>query len=296
MARRILLVDDTRAVITAIRRDLEERGVGVDAVAPAEAVAKAGEGNHCAALVRGAQAGGGLVESLRRADPHLPIVLLLVDAAEARAVDRAEADAVLEAPFTASGVASVCALAARLRERSVRISELETRAAARPGGSRDLEFLKRLLLAEVKRSKRYGYPLSLALVAVDGWEEKAAKLAPRTRTQALGTILGAISGTLRDIDVAVPFSGERFVVVMPHTKADGGLRVARRLAAVVRDRESSPRLTASVGVATHGGDGTVSFGGLVKRAGEALARARAAGGDRAEPADPVKKRDRISIA
>jgi hypothetical protein len=39
----------------------------------------------------------------------------------------------------------------------------------------------------------------------------------------------------------------------------------------------------------------VSFGGLVKRAGEALARAVEKGGDRAEPADPPKKRDRISI-
>ena len=91
----------------------------------------------------------------------------------------------------------------------------------------------------------------------------------------------------------VPGSGERLVVVMPHTKAEGGLRVARRLAAVVRERKWTPRLTVSVGVATHGGDGTVSFGGLVKRAGEALERARAAGGDRAEAADPVKKRDRI---
>ena len=60
-------------------------------------------------------------------------------------------------------------------------------------------------------------------------------------------------------------------------------------------RTSGPRLTASVGVATHGGDGTVSFGGLVKRASDALGRARAAGGDRAEPADPPKKRERISI-
>jgi GGDEF domain-containing protein len=50
-----------------------------------------------------------------------------------------------------------------------------------------------------------------------------------------------------------------------------------------------------VGVATHDGDGTVSFAGLVKRAGDALARARAQGGDRAEAADPPRKRDRISF-
>jgi GGDEF domain-containing protein len=82
---------------------------------------------------------------------------------------------------------------------------------------------------------------------------------------------------------------------MPHTKGDGALRVARRLCARVREAGAAPRVTVSVGVAAHAGDGTVSFAGLVKRAGEALERARAHGGDRAEPADPPKRRDRISI-
>jgi len=268
----------------------------VDAAAPAEAVARTAPGRHCAALVRGTPEADGIVAALRKADPHLPVVLLLMDRREAPpGAKAAGADAVLVAPLTASAVGSVCDLAAKLRERSERVAELEVRLARRGNGRQDFEFLKRLLLAEVKRSKRYGYPLSLALVALDGWPESAAGLSARARTALLASILGTISGTLRDIDIAVPFSGERFVVVMPHTRADGGLRVARRLAAVVRDREGPPKLTASVGVATHGGDGTVSFGGLVQRAGQALARARAAGGDRAEPADPVKRRDRISI-
>jgi GGDEF domain-containing protein len=100
---------------------------------------------------------------------------------------------------------------------------------------------------------------------------------------------------VRDIDVAVPLTAERLVVHKPHIPAEGPLREAPRLCAVMRDHEARPRVTVSVGVASHPGDRTVSFGALVKRAGEALARARAAGGDRAEPADPPKKRDRISI-
>jgi GGDEF domain-containing protein len=71
--------------------------------------------------------------------------------------------------------------------------------------------------------------------------------------------------------------------------------VARRLCALVRDRPGLPQLTASVGVATHPGDGTVSFATLVKRASDALRRGRVAGGDRVEVADPPKKRERISI-
>jgi diguanylate cyclase (GGDEF)-like protein len=291
MPRRILLADDTRAVVAALQRDLEERGFAVDAVSPADA--RVAPGRYGVAIVRGAD----LVTALRAADPVLPIVALFADRKEAAASPDANgADAVLVGPITASAAGAVCALAGRVRDLSARIASLEAKHARRTAAGPDLDFLKRLLAIEVKRSRRYGHAISLALVAIDGWGSIAAPLSPRARTALLAGVLGVVTASLRDIDVAVPSADERLVVVMPHTKAEGALRVARRLCACVREREGVPKVTASVGVATHPGDGTVSFGGLVRRAGEALARARAQGGDRAEPADPPKKRDRISIA
>lgn len=280
--------------MTAVKADLEERGCEVEAVPPAAAPGKLAQARYDAVLVRGAPGAEVLVAALRGGDPLLPVIVLFLDRREARASPdvQAAADGVLVGPLTASAVGTLCEFAGKLRDGVERVAELEAALAQRSEERKDLAFLKRLLFVEVKRSKRYGYPLSLALVEVDGWEAHAA---PRERSRLLAELLGLVTGSLRDIDVAVPFSGERLVVVMPHTKADGALRVARRLCAKIRERTAPPKLTASVGVATHGGDGTVSFSGLVKRAGEALARARAAGGDRAEPAEPPKKRDRISI-
>jgi GGDEF domain-containing protein len=82
---------------------------------------------------------------------------------------------------------------------------------------------------------------------------------------------------------------------MPHTATAGGLQVARRICGRVRERASSIPLSVSIGLASHDGHGTVSFGALVKRASESLAAAREAGGDRAVSAEPMKRRDRISI-
>ncbi len=82
---------------------------------------------------------------------------------------------------------------------------------------------------------------------------------------------------------------------MPHPPSSGGLLVARRMVNRVRERTTTMPVTVSVGVASHEGQGTVSFGSLVKRAAEALAQARTAGGDRAVGAEPPKRRDRISI-
>jgi GGDEF domain-containing protein len=292
MARRILVVDGSEAVIAALRRDLEFPGREVVAAPPGDAPDRAAGAKFAAAIVRGT-AGADAVAALRAVDPALPVVVLFLDRKEASLHPGVKGDAVLVGPLAPSAVAATCTLAEELRARGERIVELE-RLRMTPA-QRELEFLKRLLFVEVHRSKRYGFPLSLALLAVDGWAALAPKLGGKGRTALLAELLGVVRGTLRDIDVAVPFSEERLLVLMPHTKGDGGLRVARRLCALVRDRRGAPSVTASAGVAAHDGDGTVSFGGLVKRAGEALGRAVAAGGDRAEPADPPKKRDRISI-
>jgi len=295
MARRILVADDSRAVVAAIMRDLVEDGREVVAVSPGAAAATAAASRFATALVRGT-AGARVLAALRAADPHLPIVVLFIDRNEAALHPGVKGDAVLVGPLTASAISTACRMGEELRNRAERIAELEARLT-RPGRTqRDLDFLKRLLLVEVKRSRRYGFPISLALLAVDRWEEVVKDLSgAKERTALLAELLGVASGTLRDIDIAVPFSEERLLVLMPHTKEDGALKVARRLCALVRDRTRGPKVTISAGVAAHAGDGTISFGSMVKRATEALARAKEAGGDRAEPAEPPKKRDRISI-
>ncbi len=298
MPRRILLADDPGPVVTAVKRDLEERGWEVEAVPPAQAVESAAASRYDAAIVHGTRRAAGVVAAMRSADPLLPVIVLFLDRKDARALSAAaeSADGVLVAPLTASAVGTICTLAGRLRDASERAARAEgALARVEPPGDRGLAFLKKLLFVEVKRSKRYGYPLSLALVEVDGWPAITASLPPAGRTALLADLLGVVTATLRDIDLAVPFSGERLLVLMPHTAAEGALRASHRLCAALRERKGRPALTVSVGVATHGGDRTVSFGGLVKRAGEALLRARAAGGDRAEPAEPPKKRSRISI-
>ncbi len=298
MPRRILLADEPGPVATAVRRDLVERGCEVDAIPPAQAVDRAASSRYDAALVHGTRKAAGVVAAMRAADPLLPVIVLFLDRkeAQARAAAAASADGVLVGPLTASSVGTVCAFAGKLRDAAERAAAAEAVVARRePAADRGLAFLKKLLFVEVKRSKRYGYPLSLALVEVDGWPDGAGRAGAAERTALLAGVLRTVTATLRDIDLAVPFSGERLLVLMPHTAAEGALQAARRLCAAIRERKDAPPLTVSVGVAAHPGDRTISFGGLVKRAGDALAKARAAGGDRAEPAEPVKKRSRISI-
>jgi diguanylate cyclase (GGDEF)-like protein len=186
-------------------------------------------------------------------------------------------------------------LAERLGSARRRAAELEVLAGRRGEGARELAFLKRTLLLEVKRSKRYGFPVALSLFAVDGWSLAAKELGPEGAAALLGGLLAQLRSSIRDIDQVVPFGEDRMLVLMPHTPPAGALRVTARLVAKIRAREQTPRVTVSAGVAGHAGGGTVSFGSLVKRAAQALARARDQGGDRAEPAEPPPKRNRVSM-
>jgi len=297
MAGRILVAIESKPVVAVLRRDLEPAGFAIDAVPPAAAAGKVDPARHEVALVRAAAGAELVVTALRRADPHLAVVALFFDDEEAQAYPGAlGADGLLVGPLTPSQVAGTCALAARLTAARRQAAEQARTAAPRAAaGATDLAFLKRLLFVEVKRSRRYGFPLSLALIAVDRWEELSEQLGPRARASLLGELTGVVASAVRDIDVSVPFSDDRLVVLMPHTATAGGLQVARRICGRVRERASSIPLSVSIGLASHDGHGTVSFGALVKRASEALTAAREAGGDRAVSAEPMKRRDRISM-
>jgi diguanylate cyclase (GGDEF)-like protein len=294
MPGRILVVEESRPVLAALRRGAQAAGFRADASSMASAPEKHDPERHAAAIVRAGPRAAALVATLRRADPTLAVLALYEDEEQAEARGGAEAlgaDGVLVGPLTSAAIASACALAARVREQARRIAALEAVPAATAAVRGELEFLKRLLFLEVRRSRRYRYPIGLALVALDFWPVAAARMGKRARTRLLGEVLGVFSAAIRNIDVAVPFAEDRFVVLMPHTRAEGALEVSRRLCARIREREGTPRVTASAGVAAHHGEGPVSFSALVKRARDALSRAQAAGGDRAE-GEPPRRRGR----
>jgi two-component system cell cycle response regulator len=294
MAQRILVIEESGPVVTALRRHLEGAAFRVEVATPDEALAALEPGTFSVAVVRPEVAGGaGFLEALRAADPRLPVVLLFHDEAEAGR-EELSADGLLVAPLSRPVVVSLCRAMARLHAQGRRIAELE-RERPSAGGIYDYEFFKKLLLMEIKRSRRYRYPVSLALASVDRWKEVSARMEPRVRTGLLGDLLGLVAGAVRDIDLALLYNEERLLVFMPHTPAAGAMEVAQRLVKRVRTWHGGVDVTASVGVATFHGQGTMSFSTLVRSASDALLAGQQAGGDRAVHAGGRSRRERVSL-
>lgn len=280
MAHRILLLDGSPPLVAALRRFLKGTDLELQ-VAATGGIAGIDLANVSVAAIRpGTPGGRSAFAALRAADPTLPVVLLADE--EDETGERLAADGTLVAPLTRTAVIDLLGALARLRAETVKNRGLTQKLAANPSAPPDYEFFKKLLLVEVKRSRRYHYPVSLALLAVDGWAERAARLDEALRSAMLGEVLALVASGVRDIDLPLLYDAERILVFMPHTDALGARTAADRL---VRKAKAHPGgLTASVGVASYAGEGTMSFSALVRGAAEALLVAQSKGGDRAEHA------------
>ncbi len=287
MAHRILLLDASPPLVAALRRYLKGADFEVQVAAPGSLEAIDLASVAVAAVRPGTKEGRAAFDRIRAADHTLPIVLLGDEEDEAGA--RLPADGTLVAPLTRTAVVSLFRALARLRAETELGRTLARQAAENPSGLPDHEFFKKLLLIEVKRSRRYHYPVSLAMVAVDGWAERVGKLAEALRSALLGELLALVASGVRDIDLPLLYDHEHILVFMPHTDALGARTAAERL--VKRARTHPGDLTVSVGVASYGGEGNMSLATLVRGALEALAEARKGGGDRAAQSTGRRKRE-----
>ena len=295
----ILVAEPAAPVSGALRRFLESANHEVTVASDVqEALMRVRELAPALVLasVTGNFDGEGLCRQVKEEAPGTPVLLLYLpeeEQPEARAA-AVGAEACLVGPLKRATVVSCVSLMMQLAKARETVSVVRTelqmqglrREAGGPSGaSPDLDFLKRLLFMEIKRSRRYRYPIAYLLLEPDRYVERVAALTAIQRTAVMAELLRRITEGLRDIDVAVPFAEGRFIVFLPHTPSEGAMVVAERLLQRVKEVEAVPGLTASLGLAvfepsTAKGQAQVSFGTLMKEAGDALRRAQSAGGDR----------------
>ncbi|MCA3010763.1 MAG: diguanylate cyclase, partial [Myxococcaceae bacterium] len=178
----------------------------------------------------------------------------LVLAAQAKGFKAAFADAVVPLPLS-------------LNDFKVRLKEWERCSApdTKPGAPRPgdgildpttnfytFNHFKEVLFVEVKRARRYGFPLALAVLAFDPLE---GPVVDRVQGQLMSGLALAIRRSLRDTDYPVQYSPDRVLLLMPHTDLAGSLIVARRIcervarASLQADDERVLHPTISIGVA-----------------------------------------------
>jgi diguanylate cyclase (GGDEF)-like protein/PAS domain S-box-containing protein len=112
-----------------------------------------------------------------------------------------------------------------------------------------------VLDGEIKRSERTRREFALLLFDLDGLKQVNDRYGHLTGSQALCRLADVLSIGCRDIDTPARFGGDEFALVLPETGAESANSVAHRICESLANDGTTPKLSASVGVALYPLDG-----------------------------------------
>lgn len=143
--------------------------------------------------------------------------------------------------------------------------------------------MERLEVA-LKAGQRYGQPVAVLMADLDHFKLINDALGHQVGDLALRAVADALQQGVRASDECGRYGGEEFLMVLPQTAAGDALELAERLRlqveALALPALRQHRLTLSFGVAVYHGLGAVDAGEMVRRADDALYRAKAEGRNR----------------
>jgi diguanylate cyclase (GGDEF)-like protein len=143
-----------------------------------------------------------------------------------------------------------------------------------------------LLRREIDRSRRYGKPLSIALIDVDEFKDWNDVYGHQVGDMVLQSVAQVISSCSREIDVYGRYGGDEFLVVLPETPVDAAAIYAERLRSTIEQHggqlaKTYPkgRLSISVGLTELRPTGD-DIEAMIRRADSPLFRAKQEGRNR----------------
>jgi len=153
-------------------------------------------------------------------------------------------------------------------------------------------FLFSQLDALVSGARRHDRPIAVAVIDLDAFKAVNDRHGHAVGDRVLVASAEALAQELRAEDVLGRLGGEEFLVVLPDSDEDAAASTAERLRSAVATADGPVPVTASVGWAVRAdGEGPED---LVRRADEALYKAKAAGRDRVrggqEPSASLRRR------
>ena len=156
--------------------------------------------------------------------------------------------------------------------------------------------LRQRLKEEIKKSWRFGQPLSIVLLDLDFFHRINEEHGREIGDEVLCRTASLLRGAVRDYDVVGRYGGEEFLLVLPQTDLQGALALAERLGRTVAEHAfpAGARLTCSLGVISLGSGDLPpdrvrdwleverTLEELLARVSEALLRAKDGGRNRIE--------------
>lgn len=149
-------------------------------------------------------------------------------------------------------------------------------------GLYNFRHFKKVLQAEMDRSKRSGIPTSLVMVDLDYFKDINDTYGHETGNMVLKHVADILTSELRTTDVVCRYGGEEFAVIFPETQLNQAVKVADRVREVIADTPINCEagevcVTASMGASVYMKFGTLSLERFVNSVDEYLYEAKKSG-------------------
>jgi diguanylate cyclase (GGDEF)-like protein len=155
--------------------------------------------------------------------------------------------------------AAILSTALVLRSQELRLLSRSDRLTGLPNRG----YFDERVSVEIARARRYGHPLSIAMLDIDHFKEFNDSLGHAAGDIALRAVATTLRRLVRGGDLLVRYGGEEFLAVFPYLGGEGAVgrmdlirQAISEIPLVVPGRPDAPGLTISVGVAELGRDGT----------------------------------------
>jgi diguanylate cyclase (GGDEF)-like protein len=112
-------------------------------------------------------------------------------------------------------------------------------------------YLEERLAEEIKRSNRYGYPMSFMMIDVDHFKSYNDNFGHIPGDKVLVMVAQCFRETLRSADIAARYGGEEFSILLPQTTSGEAGTIAERVREHIEATEfPHRRITVSIGIAS----------------------------------------------
>ncbi|WP_421868397.1 diguanylate cyclase [Motiliproteus sp.] len=148
--------------------------------------------------------------------------------------------------------------------------------------------LDQQLQQQISHCTRYGDNCALVMLDVDHFKQINDQFGHQIGDQVLTELSGIMRQRARETDTVGRWGGEEFLIIMPHTDLDGGMKLAEQLRQVIADYRFStgqPQ-SASFGVSAYQPGDTLET--MTGRADDALYRAKKSGRNRVAKQRPLE--------